>query len=209
MTADILFLHTSYLLTLIALSIREILWLRIVLTIAQCGHLIHAFMNQDINKSAWTIIFVLINFIQILIIFRERREMIIPEQIRDLYENIFHIKTSREFIHFWDHGKLQHIEKETLINSGDSQADLMLVLNGKANVIKKKKNIATLKRGQFIAEISYITGKPTSADVISHEGLTYYVWDRNTLNMLRKTKPVIMNKLDRIITLDMAGKLIR
>ncbi len=209
MTTDILFLHTSYLLTLIALSIREILWLRIVLTIAQCGHLIYAYMNQDLNKGAWTIIFVLINFIQILIIFRERKEMMIPEQIRDLYENIFHIKTSREFIHFWDYGKLQHIEKETLINAGESQADLMLVLNGKANVIKGTKNIATLERGQFIAEISYITGKPASADVISPEGMTYYVWDRKTLNMLRKSKPIIMNKLDRIITLDMAGKLIR
>lgn len=209
MMTDLLFLHTSYLLTLIALSIREILWLRIVLTIAQCGHLTHAYMNLDLNKGPWTIIFVLINFIQILIIFRERREMNIPEQIKDLYENIFNIKTSREFIHFWDQGKLQHIEKETLINAGESQADLMLVLNGKANVIKEKKNIATLGRGQFIAELSYITGKPTSADVISNEGLTYYVWDRKTLNMLRKSKPAIMNKLDRIITLDMAGKLIR
>ena len=33
MTADILFLHTSYLITLIALAIREIQWLRIVLTV--------------------------------------------------------------------------------------------------------------------------------------------------------------------------------
>ena len=36
-------------------------------------------------------------------------------------------------------------------------ADLMLVLNGKANVIRDGEKIATLERGQFIAEISYIT----------------------------------------------------
>ena len=85
----------------------------------------------------------------------------------------------------------------------------MLILNGKAEVIRNGKNIATLGRSQFIAEISYITGKPASADVVSKEDLTYYVWNRNTLDKLRRTKPDTMNKLDRILTLDMAEKLTR
>ena len=71
------------------------------------------------------------------------------------------------------------------------------------------KKIATLERGQFIAEISYITGKPASADVVSSEVLTYYVWDRNTLDKLRKSNPATMGKLDSILTMDMAGKLTR
>ena len=83
----------------------------------------------------------------------------------------------------------------------------MLILNGKAEVTRNGKNIATLGRSQFIAEISYITGKPASADVVSKEDLTYYVWDRNTLEKLRKSKPATMDKLNRILTLDMAGKL--
>ena len=126
-----------------------------------------------------------------------------------MWENIFHTKTSREFLHFWDQGKFHHVDQKTLINKGDNQSDLMLILNGNANVIKEKKNIATLERGQFIAEISYITGQPASADVVSLEDLTYYVWDRKTLAKLRKSKPNMMNKLDRILTLDMAGKLTR
>ena len=104
---------------------------------------------------------------------------------------------------------MHHVDKEKLITAGDTQADLMLVLNGTADVIRDGKNIATLERGQFIAEISYITGKPASADVIASEGLTYYVWDRKSLEELRKSKPPLMNKLDRILTLDMAGKLVR
>ena len=53
MTVDIIFLHFSYLLTLLALSIRGIFWLRIVLTISQFGHLINAYMNDDVNKSGF------------------------------------------------------------------------------------------------------------------------------------------------------------
>ena len=209
MDTSILFLHTSYFLTLIALTIREIFWLRIMLTVAQGGHLMHAYMNLDYNKGLWTIIFVLINITPIIIILRDRKKLAIPEQIRDLYENIFHTKTNREFLHFWEQGKLHHTEGKTLIQAGDTQADLMLVLNGTADVIRQKKYIASLGRGQFIAEISYITGKPASADVISSQGLTYYVWDRKTLDKLRKYKPIIMGKLDQILTLDMAEKLTR
>ena len=72
----------------------------------------------------------------------------------------------------------------------------MLILNGNATVIRKGTNIASLQRKQFIAEISYITGKPASADVISKEGLTFYVWNRSVLNKLRKSKPDTIDKLD-------------
>ena len=209
MTIDLIFLHFSYLLTLLALSIRGILWLRIVLTISQFGHLMNAYLNDDINKGSWTIIFIIINLVQIMIIFRERRELFIPEQIRDLYENIFHTKTSREFLHFWDKGELMHVDNKTLISQGENQENLMLVLNGTAEVIRNDKKIATLERGQFIAEISYITGKPASADVLVSNDLTYYIWDKKSLSELRKKNSNIMRKLDHILTLDMAGKLIR
>ena len=65
MTADILLLHTSYFITLIALAIREILWLRIVLTVAQFRHLAHSYLNLNYNKGTWIIIFILINIMQI------------------------------------------------------------------------------------------------------------------------------------------------
>ena len=209
MPVDIIIVNISYSLTFIALAIREIYWLRIILTIAQFGQLAHAYLRVDYSKGFWTTIFVIINIIQIIIIYLDRRDLPIPEEIKDLYDNIFHTKSRREFLKFWDAGKVCQLENETVIKSGDTQADLLLILNGKANVVRDGKKIATLERGQFIAEISYITGKPTSADVIIKEGATFYVWNRKSLEILRKSKPEIMSKLDRIITLDMAGKLIR
>ena len=102
-----------------------------------------------------------------------------------------------------------HVDNKTLISQGETQENLMLVLNGTAEVIRNDKKIATLERGQFIAEISYITGKPASADVLVSNDLTYYVWDKKSLSELRKKNSNIMRKLDHILTLDMAGKLIR
>ena len=151
--------------------------------------------------------FVLVNIIQIIIIYRERKQLEIPEEVQDIYESIFHINTNRQFLYFWDQGKIGFVENKTIIKAGDIQKDLMLVLNGTAKVMRDKDVIAKLKRGQFIAEISYITGKTASADVEVGEGLTYMTWDREILDNLRKTKPAIMEKLDRILTLDIAEKL--
>ena len=95
------------------------------------------------------------------------------------------------------------------ITAGQSTLFTYSILNGKADVMRDDKKIATLERGQFIAEISYITGKAASAEVVSPVRLTYYIWNRNNLDKLRKSKPATMGKLDSILTLDMAGKLTR
>ena len=151
--------------------------------------------------------FVLVNIIQIIIIYRDRQQLEIPEEVQDIYESIFHTNTNRQFLYFWDQGKIGFVENKTIIKTGDIQKDLMLVLNGTAKVMRDKDVIAKLNRGQFIAEISYITGKPASADVEVGERLTYMTWDSEALDNLRKTKPAIMEKLDRILTLAMAEKL--
>ena len=206
---NIILLNLGYFLVFLALAIREILWLRVTITAGQSTLFTYSMLNGNYNIAFWNSLFILVNIIQIIILYRERQELVVPDEIQDLYDSIFHAKSHREFLNFWDQGKICQVDKESLITSGDTQTDLMLILNGKADVVRDGEKIATLDRGQFIAEISYITGKPASADVVPQGSLTYYVWDHNTLNKLRKSKPVTMGKLDSILTLDMAEKLTR
>ena len=206
---NIILLNLGYFLVFLAMSIREILWLQITITAGQSTLFTYSMLNGNYNIAFWNLMFIMVNVIQIIILYRERQELEIPDEIQDLYVSIFHTKSHREFLNFWDQGKICQVDKESLISSGDTQTDLMLILNGKADVVRNGETIAALERGQFIAEISYITGKPASADVVPQGRLTYYVWDHDTLDKLRKSKPVTMGKLDSILSLDMAGKLTR
>ena len=196
-----------FFLVFLALAIREILWLRITITFGQSTLFTYSMLNGNYNIAFWNSLFVMVNIIQIIIIYRERQQLEIPEEVQDIYDTIFHANTNRQFLYFWDQGKAGFVENKTIIKAGDIQKDLMLVLNGTAEVKRDATVIAQLERGQFIAEISYITGKTASADVVVKEKLSYMIWDRETLDNLRKTKPAIMDKLDRILTLDMADKL--
>ena len=211
---DVVVTNIGYLLTFIALAVKEIYWLRIILTLAQILQFTHAYLTwswygNDPSKMVWTFLFVIINVIQIVILYLNRREIPIPEEIKDLYDNIFHTKSKREFLKFWDAGKVCQIENDTIIKTGDKQSDLMLILNGTADVVRGKDKVATLERGQFIAEISYITGNGVSADVSANGELLFYTWSRERLEKLRKNNPKTKSKLDRILTLDMANKLVR
>ena len=84
----------GYLLTFIALAIKEIYWLRIILTLAQISQLTHAYIVNDQYKGFWTFIFVVINVYQIIILYLDRRDLPIPEEIKDLYENIIPLSKS-------------------------------------------------------------------------------------------------------------------
>ena len=204
---NLILLNLVYFLVFLALAIREILWLRITITAGQSTLFTYSILNGNYNIAFWNFLFVIVNIIQIIIIYRERQQLEIPEEVQDIYDTIFHTNTNRQFLYFWVQDKAGFVENKTIIKAGDIQKDLMLVLNGTAEVKRDATVIAQLERGQFIAEISYITGKIASADVVVKERLSYMIWDRETLDDLRKTKPAIMDKLDRILTLDMADKL--
>ena len=166
MDPSVIILNIGYALTFIALAIREVLWLRITLTAAQISlFTYHYFYAENTSAAFWTAIFVIVNTYNIVKILMERRPKLIPEEIRDLYEGIFKSLTSNEFLYFWNMGTIKSTSDEYLIKSGDHQNNLLLVLAGTAYVEVNGNPIANLERGAFIAEISFLSGEPASADV--------------------------------------------
>ena len=142
------------------------MWLRSTLTGAQVTLFTYHFFYANNNYAAfWTAIFVLVNSYNIIKILLERRPKLIPDEIRDLYEDIFKSLTTSEFLYFWNMGNIKSVKDDYFIHSGEKQDNLLLVLSGSSNVEVNGKAIATLERGSFIAEISFLTGEPASADV--------------------------------------------
>lgn len=58
---------------------------------------------------------------------------------------------------------------KTILKEGEPGLAFLLVLNGKVEVRKKAKTVATLGRGDFFGEMTVIDDKPRSADVVAIE----------------------------------------
>ena len=103
-------------------------------------------------------------------------------------------------------GTIRSVNDDFLIHSGEKQNNLLLVLSGTANVEVNGKPIASLDRGAFIAEISFLTGEPASADVHAIDELIFISWRSERLKNMQHENPAFWMKLQHALSEDLIKK---
>ena len=206
-----LLLNIGFLLNLIALGFREILWIRILLTLGYFLRFItQSIIEQNMNSSFWMIVFVIINSYQIIRIFNERRKRYIEPKIFDIYETVFNSLSTFEFLTFWKSGIIKNVEGgNTIIQKDEKLKSILLLINGKVNVKSNGHTIAYLPRGSFIGEISYITKEGATADVIADGDATYIEWTNKELKLIQLNNKIFWTKIQNILLKDLIIKLKR
>jgi hypothetical protein len=206
-----LLLNIGFLLNLIALGFREILWIRILLTLGYFLRFItQSIVEQNMNSSFWMIVFVIINLYQIIRIINERRKRYIEPKIFDIYETVFNSLSTFEFLTFWKLGIIKNVEGgNTIIQKDEKLKSILLLINGKVNVKSNGHTIAYLPRGSFIGEISYITKEGATADVIADGDATYIEWTNKGLKSIQLNNKIFWTKIQNILLKDLIIKLKR
>tara|TARA_Y100001968_G_scaffold93066_1_gene83650 strand:+ start:886 stop:1458 length:573 start_codon:yes stop_codon:yes gene_type:complete len=184
-----------------------VLWLRIVLAVAQTLLGIYQWMEGRIDIVIWNSVFTIINCYHIYRIIDERRPIKIPYEIKDIYEKIFNNFTTKEFMNFWNLGEYKEIKDSQIILEGEKLDHLILILSGKAIVKKDEQSINTLERGKFVGEMSLITNEPASADIFSNDELKYIMWNQSQLKHFEKTNKDLWIKLHNILSKDLINKI--
>lgn len=201
-----LLVNLGYILMLLALLVRDILWLRSILMSAQIILFAYGIVSVNYSVAFWNILFFAINGFQVSRLIRERRPIELPSEITDLYENIFSSMRRREFLNLWHMGSIDSDENELLIKKGRKQKKLYLILSGKVRVENKGTLITKLGRGSFLAEMSFLTGNPATADVIADGKVRYIFWEQQKLNDLQKINADLFIKLQNILGKDLTEK---
>ena len=80
---------------------------------------------------------------------------------------------------------------DTIVDEGTMGVGFYLILEGKAEVRKGGKALATLGKGQFFGEMSLIDERPRSADVVAVEPTTCWALTSWAFAGLVKTHPEI------------------
>ena len=199
--------HLGYLVTFLAISIKDVLWLRIVLAIAQIFSGIYQWLEGRIDIVLWNMIFTLINFYHIFQILDERKPIKIPEDILDIYKGIFNNFSTKEFINFWSLGEIVSKKNKQIIKQGQKQKHLLLILSGKVQVKKNNKLINILNRGNFVAEMSLISNETASADIFVEENVEFIIWDQARLRYFEKINKDLWIKLHNILSKDLIKKI--
>ncbi|HSW12447.1 MAG TPA: cyclic nucleotide-binding domain-containing protein [Solimonas sp.] len=203
-----LFVHIGYALMLVALLARDILWLRAVLVCAQSNLALYAWTHGLVGMTAWNSLFVLINALWVMRILRERREVQLPPELEAIHHAHFAAFSAGEFLRFWNQGQARAAQGR-LVDCGRHPPELLYLVEGVALVRREGRELARLPAGSFIAEMSLLTGEPTTADVDSLGAVQLRAWPVAGLQEMRAQQPLQWTRLQSVLGHDLVEKLKR
>ena len=199
--------HLGYIFTFLALSVKDVLWLRVILATAQITLGIYQFIEQRYDVVFWNGVFTIVNLYHIIRIMNDRKPVLVPNEIKDIYENIFFNLTTKEFMDYWNLGEPSIGNDSNIINEGEKQENLFLILEGRGVVTQSSNEIASLSRGDFIAEISFLTEEPASANVFLSNDVKYIKWSQEQIREFQTTNIGFWSKLHHVLSRDLIKKI--
>lgn len=196
----------------VAYLVRDMAWLRTI-TILAAGSTLPYFYFQPTplySAMAWQIAFIAINGVNLTRLLLERRPVHLTETEQQLHNLTFRTMTPREMLRVLEYASWnQAPERTRLIVQGEQLDRLLLIHSGRAEVRADDRFRANLGPGDFMGEMSFATGRPTSADVVTSEDTHYLSWQRSDLERLYRRQPELKDAMLTILGTDMAQKLSR
>jgi CRP-like cAMP-binding protein len=205
------FLHLGNVLYLVAYSVRDMLWLRII-TVAATLCLVPFYYARGplYGPIGWAALFTLVNIFQIILLILEERPVFFGDQELELYRTTFHTLKPREFakllsIAEW---KQATVGVELLAQNKPVGA-LMLIAEGRGAVEVDGRRVAEVAAGQFVGEMGFLTQQDASARVVAGGPTNYVSWPVARLRSLLAASPGLHMKVQGVLGSDLVGKLRR
>ncbi len=202
-------LHCSYALYLFSYSVRDILWLRI-LSVVGTGFLItYNLLPASVNLTpvAWMSLFTVINGIQIVILILERRPVAMSDEETELYNSLFHSLAPRDFLRFLKVADRRDAKPgDIIIKQGGPVGGVILLTRGRGQIHVDDQVIAHSPAGQFLGEMSYLTGDPASAQVSAAQSSSYLFWPTGRLSDFFAANPPLSASFNAILGVDLVAK---
>lgn len=202
-------MNIAYVLNLIGLAVKNILILRILLISGQIILIYTGYVRGNWIVMFWNAVFLIINLYRTVTLLLEKRSVKIPENLQDIYIDSFYHMTDREFLRFWETGRELDFPGGLVIEDGNASDSVFMILEGKALVQHGLRTVANLRRGGFIGEMSYVSGRPPSADVRADGPLLMQVWKRSELDHLKGKDYTLWVKVQQALGHDLVLKVNR
>jgi len=204
--------HLAFGLIAFSFLVKDIFWLRIVSIIAS---LFSVFYNYVIPLEPmwlainWNFIFIAVNLYHIAIILYEKREVKMDDKNQELYDTLFKEMTPVEYLKISRAAKWELVKSgQRIITQGMPVPDLYLIYNGTVDVIVDGEEIAQLKDGEFVGEMSFLTEKVATATCKVKYDAQCLVWKQREFKELLKRNPSLYFTIQSVLSAQVSDKLV-
>lgn len=212
MTADtIAFIlgNFSFTLTAIAYVMHDILLLRGLAVASGIVAIVYMYLiSGPLTVIYWNIVLLGINSWRIVSLLRERRSVSFSDEELELYQTIFTSFAPVEFMKLMRIGEWKSADPDSVLAEENQSIDEVLVIyNGEVAIEKSGKEVAHLRDGTWIGEMSYLQGGNATATVRVVRTTRYVAWHKDELTSLMKRNPTMDVAMKSVLSADLINKL--
>ncbi len=194
----------------ISYMLTNMIWLRVLAIIAAASTVPYFYFQVEPLWSAlfWQGCFLAVNLVNLLILLYQRRATHFDDDERQAYELKFSDLKPHEARPIFKYAERVSLPPGTpFLKEGEENDCLYLILEGDCSVLKNGREVALLKPGHFVGELSFIGNDPVSADVVTAGEAKLMFWDRNRLGPLFRSHALYESYFHSLCSHDVAGKL--
>lgn len=154
------------------------------------------------------VLVVLINGWRIARALREKLQVILSDEERELFETVFRQLSPVEFMRLLKLGEWRTAAPSTILANEGEQLDELIVLGrGEVTIERHGQPVAQASHGALIGEMSYLQGGSATATVRATAPTRYLAWSKSELAKLLRRDPSLHLALKTVLSLDLARKL--
>ena len=205
------FVHVALILLLVASLMTSMRLLRFAALAAGLAALAHLFTGQGGGGFAiWIVLLVLVNAVQLaMLVFGSKLGNFHAEE-RQLLEHVLQVE---------DPGKQRRLRDllewrdtqigDVLIREGQGSPPLVYIASGAASVEHGGRVVGVCGAGDFIGDMSIVSGEKASATVVVTNPMRIAVFDRDALVQLSRSAPEIRSAFNAALNRGLAAKVLR
>ena len=190
-------------------GVKDVLLLRILAVAAMCIIIPHYILvTQDFGAAWWNVLFITINVSWIICILLERRPPRLTEEQQRLHALTFHSCTPRQMLQILRLGMEEQAPVDTVIlEQGKNVEDLLLIAEGPVVVCVDDRRVARLGDGDFVGEMSFLSGEPTTASAVTNGPVKLIRWNKADLQSLLASRIELESAFRNILGSNLVDKL--
>jgi hypothetical protein len=194
----------------ISYMLTSMIWLRVLAIIAAASTVPYFYFQVEPLWSAlfWQGCFLAVNLVNLLVLLFHMRATNFDDDENRAYEIKFSDLKPHEARPIFKYAERISAPTGTmLLQDGEQNDSLYLILAGACRVVKNGVEVALLEPGHFIGELSFIGDDAVSADVLADGDTRLMQWDKRKLGPLFKQHALYESYFYSLCSHDVAGKL--
>ncbi len=159
---------------------------------------------------AMALVFTIINGVRLYALYRRARSGVMTAEERDLFEYVMKIEEPAQQNRLRDLMVWEDMPVGSqLIRQGQSDPPLIYIASGRAEIERDLAIVSECGAGEFLGEMSHVSGDKASATVTVTQDMRLARLDRDALGQLAQSLPEIGKAVDRAFNRSLAVKVLR